>query len=387
MIYDKLNKYGFTFSALYSPKILTEDLKITRMVFMEATNFASLKAEDDVPNSVSPYKLIDWWHYLVDFAQQYPQLKYASDVLSWKHFKKHFTPVANKHQNCMLMVLDPLKTGQITYDTIFFIPHTILKIFAVNPVEKLQAGLKLPPMVTYRTNYPNFKGHIVDWQGKIRSVGVFTSPDAANRARIKAQIAHFDKMVKSFEDRDEDALALEERVLKRMRNRIVQELSKTLTVSYTLDAQTVKKILARARDAERKRLLSLPEGPTDAEIEEAVNRAATEKTIAEVNTELRKSAKHLRDDLDVIGEDYAHQYTRDFLEKRSWLNRKQLIAQRHLEEEAEQLEEEAIEAEFEVDKALYYTARIPEQPAEGTPVNRVSRRTLKRPQFFEIAEK
>ena len=387
MIYDKLNKYGFTFSALYSPKILTEDLKITRMVFMEATNFASLKAEDDVPNTVSPYKLIDWWHYLVDFAQQYPQLKYASDVFSWKHFKKHFTATASKHQNCMLMVLDPLKTGQITYDTIFFIPHTILKIFAVNPVEKLQAGLKLPPMVTYRTNYPNFKSHIVDWQGKIRSIGAFTSPDAANKARVKAQIAHIDKMVKSFEDRDEDALALEERVLRRMRNRIVQELSKTLTVSYTLDAQTVKKILARARDAERKRLLSLPEGPTDAEIEEAVNRAATEKTITEVNTELRKSARHLRDDLDVIGEDYAHQYTRDFLEKRSWLNRKQLIAQRRLNEEAEELEEAEVEAEFEVDKALYYVPRLPEQPTEVTPVNRVSRRTLKRPQFFENAEK
>ena len=172
-----------------------------------------------------------------------------------------------------------------------------------------------------------------------------------------------------------------------MRNRIVQELSKTLTVSYTLDAQTVKKILARARDAERKRLLSLPEGPTDAEIEEAVNRAATEKTITEVNTELRKSAKHLRDDIDVIGEDYAHQYTRDFLEKRSWLNRKQLIAQRRLNEEAEELEEAEVEAEFEVDKALYYTAMIPEQPTEVTPVNRVSRRTLKRPQFFESAEK
>lgn len=405
MIYDKLNKYGFTFAALYSPKILTEDLKITRMVFMERSNFNSLKAEEDVPNAVSPYKLIDWWHYLVNFAEKHPQISYASDVFSWKHFKKHFANTAKQHQDCMLMVLDPLKTGRITYDTIVFIPHTILKIFVTNPVEKLQAGLKLPPMVTYRTEYPNFRAHIVNWKGQLTSIGVFSSPEAANRAQVREQIAHLDKMLKTLEDIDDDSLTLEERVLRRMRNRIVQQLSKTLTVSYPLTGQMIKKLLAKARQADRRRLLALPDGPSDAEIEEAVNRAATEQTISEVNAELRKSAKHLRDDIDVIGEDYAYQYTRDFLEKRSQLNRKQLIIQRRLEEELEFEEEEEVAAEFKVDKSLYKAPRTPEEgeealnpepepvplpeppppPAPLPPAVRRTRRPLKRPEFFKAA--
>ncbi len=334
MLYDSLNKYPFTLF-MYQPKYLTHEYHLTKVVLTEVGNFASIKKEGQVPNIVSPKTLLDWWHYLIDFAENNPKISFASDIFSWSIFRKHFKPKLIKYHDCLLMILDPLKTGKITFDTIHFKSHIILKMFSLTAVPKSPSELKLPPFVVFREEYPHFRAFIVNKDGSIKMVGNYTNPDAAHRARVQAQVNALDLWIKNIDDLDE-TLGLTKDLLRNLRNHVVRHLTLSLDTVYPVDPKVMLKLLKRRKTIK-------PESVTEESAIAAMNETATKIVIDDVNAKLRLGAKHHRHDIDVIGEGFATEHTRKFLEERSWLNRKQLRIQRGLQVEAE------AEAEAEVE--------------------------------------
>lgn len=339
MLYDSLNKYPFTL-LMYQPKYLTHEYHLTKVVLTEIGNFASLKKEGEVPNTDSPKTLLDWWHYLIDFAENNPKIRFASDIFSWPLFRKHFKPKLTKYHDCLLMILDPLKTGKITFDTIHFKSHIILKMFSLTAVPKSPQELKLPPFVVFKEEHPHFRAFIINKDGSIKSVGNYANPDAAHRARIQAQVNALDLWIKNIEDLDE-TLGLTQDLLRNLRNNVVRHLTLSLDVSYPVDPKVMLKLLKRRKKTS-------PTTITEAASIAAMNETATKIVIDDVNAKLRISAKHHRNDIDVIGEEFATEHTRKFLEERSWLNRKQLRIQRGLEVEAQEETEMEVEGTTEI---------------------------------------
>ena len=332
MVYDQLNIYPFSLIVLYKPKNLTTEYHLTKVVLMEETNFQALKKEEAVPSSTAPSTLLDWWYYLLQFAEKYPQINFSSDIFSWPLFKKHYHTAVKAQGNRLIMVLDRLKTGNITYNTIEFIPNFLMRVLHADPLEGLKGStMTLPPLVRFRKSYPNFIAYIINKQGEIKLLGYYTTPDIANRARVREQIRYVDDIIDKVAEINSPCI--DDVLLIKLRRDLVRGLHDSLEKSYPITPKIAADII-KAEKEKKWRILHEPD-PTPEEIAESQINLATERVITEVNGKLKSAAKHLRAPTTVVGEAIAYEYTQEFLEKRSRFNRVQIKKARQLKEDAD----------------------------------------------------
>lgn len=153
------------------------------------TDPKNLRATEGCPpvDFINPNNLYDWWVVLMKLCDENPYLNVATDILVWETFRDHFNALECGTYFDLFMLVDLNNAYDISFKTLRMVPTTLIRM--LNPEPRLLLNpFNLPPMVIYRTRYPNFLPIILKPDGTtVKHHTGYKLPQEAHEARVIEQ--------------------------------------------------------------------------------------------------------------------------------------------------------------------------------------------------------